>query len=668
VHVADPKEGRWWLAGEEGRGNDRPDEVVDKVLAAFKPWFELRKARHTAYMGEYGVSRQDYGQTTNRPLAEDINFAHATNVIDTVVTKVCKSRIVPMALTSGGAWEERQKAKQFNRFISGLFWEAGVFDNDYRWTTDALIKDCGVAKVVERGGKCVIERCDPDSVFWDPGEALMTGRVRTSYEESFIDRYQLLALMKKWGGEANSPEARKHVLELRYEGADDPVYNSPHNQDLIRVREAWHLPSGTGEKDGKHCICVKGYTLVLEDYDFEHLPHVFLTRQFPLYGLTAPPMMAKLLGPQREFDRLMEKLREGHSLLGSPHVFVRRQAKINKAEIDNVPGTIIEVDDPNGDIKEWNPAPANQQTYNFADTILANMEKAAGLPETNISGKPAEGITAAKAIQLLDDIVAEKLVQFIRCREAFYCAMAERALEVVRTCSTGGDYTVLAETKEGRRLEKIEFKEVDIPVGSYKLKVFPTSFLSQSPAARYEFLSEMRQRNDIDELEFRQLLDMPDLEAENDLETSTLDIIDQTIDAILSRGLAPVAEAFDDHVLIVQRGAKAYNLARLRAPEPGTAEYRKFLPRLRALKEYILSAKFYLEPPPEAAPGMVDPATGAPPPVDPATGMPMQAPMDAGIMSGIPQGPMGPPPVPIAPGTPPGQNPFVPPAEALSNF
>ena len=119
-----------------------------------------------------------------------------------------------------------------------------------------------------------MERCDPDNIYWDPGEALLTGKVRTIYEEHFIDRFQFLSMMEEWGcGE----DLCKYVKELRYEGKDDPVYNSPHNQDLVRVRESWHLPSGKGAKDGKHVVCVKGATLLLEEYDSELLPHVILT-------------------------------------------------------------------------------------------------------------------------------------------------------------------------------------------------------------------------------------------------------------------------------------------------------------------------------------------------------------------------------------------------------
>ena len=654
----DPRDGRWWLTGEEGVGKQKPHEVIDKVISAVKPFFDARKQLHDSYMREYGISKEKYGQTTNRPWEEDIEFSHAANVIDTVVTKVCKSRIVPMALTSGGSYGDRRKAKLFNRLISGLFWESGVFENDYRWSTDCLVKDCGAAKVVARGGRVVVERLDPDSLYWDPAEAYLTGKVRTIYEESFIDRFRLLELLKEW--DADTPENVKHVQEVLYESTDDPMYASAHNVDLVRVREAWHLPSGKGAKDGKHCVTVKDLTLVMEDYDEESLPHELLTNKLPVYGLTSPPLMAKIIGPQREYNRLMESFRNAHATLGRPSVFLRRQANINKAEVDDVAGSFIMVDDPATDVREWNPQPLHPQNYDWAQNILSNMEKVASVPETNLAGKPPEGISAAKALQLLDDIVAEKLTQFIRAREKFYCNIAEKCLQVSRRLAgSGGTYKVLAETGEHRELEEVNLADCDIPIGSYRLKVFPTSFLSQSPSARYEFLSEMRQRGDIDELEFRQLVDMPDLDAENDLETATVDIIDQCVEAILSRGLAFTAEAFDDHVLIVQRGSKAYNLARLRAPEQGTKEYKQHRERLRALKEYILSAMHWLKKKEDedkaniaaqqaamAQPGMVP-------------GMPQ----DMGMAGQVPFSPQAAPPPQQAPGTPPGTNPFAPPGE-----
>lgn len=657
--MQDPRDGRWWLAGEDGVGADKPHEVIDKVIASVKPWFDERKQRHREYLKVYGISGDRYGQTTNRPQEERLEYQHAANVVDTVVTKVCKSRIVPMALTTGGTFSERRRAKLFNRFISGLFWEAGVFENDYRWSTDAMVLDCGVAKVCDRGGRVCVERVDPDCLFWDPAEAYLAGKVRTLYEESFVDRFRLIELLRDWG--FDSEENVAHVRDVMYEAKDDPSYASPHNADLVRVREAWHLPSGKGAKDGKHAFTVKDRTIFIEDYDEEFFPHELLTSKMPLRGLTSPPLMAKLIGPQREYDQVTQKFRESHALMGVPRLLVRRGANINKAEVDDVPAAIIECDDPVNDIKEWNATPIHPDTYNYAASILQNMEKSAGVPETNLQGKPPEGISAAKALQLLDDLVAEKLTQFIRCRENFYCNIAEKCLALARRLASGGKYKVVAETHESRLIEEVDLESCNIPMGSYRLKVMPTSFLSQSPAARYEFLSEMRSRGDIDELEFRQLVDMPDLDAENDLETATVDIVDQSIEAILTRGLAFTAEAFDDHILIVQRGSKAYNLARIRAPEPSSKEYPEYRDRLRALKEYILSGMHWLKKKEdEAAANQQAQAAAA------GAGAPPGGPMDMGPAGMVPGNPAVPPPGGPPPGAPPPVNLFAPAAQ-LSN-
>ena len=145
--MQDPRDGRWWLAGEDGVGTDKPHEVIDKVIASVKPWFDERKQRHREYLKVYGISGDRYGQTTNRPQERSVWSTSMRPTSLTLLSQGLQKPHRPMALTTGGTFSERRRAKLFNRFISGLFWEAGVFENDYRWSTDAMVLDCGVAKV-----------------------------------------------------------------------------------------------------------------------------------------------------------------------------------------------------------------------------------------------------------------------------------------------------------------------------------------------------------------------------------------------------------------------------------------------------------------------------------------------------------------------------------------
>ena len=103
------------------------------------------------------------------------------------------------------------------------------------------------------------------------------------------------------------------------------------------------------------------------------------------------------------------------------------------------------------------------------------------------------------------------------------------------------------------------------------------------------------------------MLDLPDLQAENDLDLSDLQIIDRNIEAILVRQFPIIAEPFDNLAMILQRGVKAYNLARLNDADPVALEL---------LRRYIQSAQDLqaaAAAPPPPAPGAAPGPEGLPP-------------------------------------------------------
>jgi len=337
---------------------------------------------------------------------------------------------------------------------------------------------------------------------------------------------------------------------------------------------------------------------------------------------------------------------------------VRKGGSVELNSIDDVPGTVILCEEPAADIQQFNAQPVHPDLYSYRREVLQDVQLSASIPEMSMSGKPPEGVTAAKALAALDDIVAEKLGQPLRCRERLLVDLGERVLEKVGEIAKRhrGKYVVRSEN--GHYLEELNWNDIKLPIGSYRLKCFPTNFLSQTPSVRYERLSEMHGNGEITELEFRALSEIPDLEADNDLETAPQDLVDMCIDAIMTKGETFLAEAFDDHALIVQRGAKAYNLARVQAPDKKEEpeKYREHTVRLKCLANYINSAINWLKPP---APSPNQAMGGPPQPTGPA---PM------GDMG--PMGMMPPPGAPLPPAPPPGVNPFGPsagPGEAISN-
>jgi hypothetical protein len=61
----------------------------------------------------------------------------------------------------------------------------------------------------------------------------------------------------------------------------------------------------------------------------------------------------------------------------------------------------------------------------------------------------------------------------------------------------------------------------------YRLRVYPISNLAKQPSAKFEQILSMAQYQLIDKTMLRKLLDMPDLDAEEDLQNAPLDAVDQ---------------------------------------------------------------------------------------------------------------------------------------------
>jgi hypothetical protein len=677
ITIPNDRDSRFWIrAGEEGRRLDvKPHQLLDAWVDSISGWHEERRNRILEYLREYGISYENYGQSTQRPTDDNIKVGLVENAVDTAAIKVCKTKIIPFVITRGGTLTERENAKLANRFLAGCFEESDVFALDRKAVKDALIGDLGILKVCEREERVMVERGNPLNVWWDPEEALLTGKVSRFVEDHYVDKYQLVEMVKDWHArgkledcvdEEDLEKVIQDIVSAQYDARDSAYFQRTSGvTDVVMLREAWHLKSSSKAKDGRHLLTLKGKrTLVFEDFHEEELPHVFYTRKDPQYGLTSPGMVSAIFSLQREHSEVVDRIRDGHRSNGVNRIIIRTGSEI--LPLDDTPGAIYHTADPNGDVRDWPGIPVPPQTYEYEDRLVQRLQMTAGIPEMQMNGKLPEGITAAKSISMLTDIVTERLSPTITARESASQGLARRILSAVRRIAKRhrGKYVVRTDSESGKVLEDIDWREIELPVGSYRLAIFPTNFLSQTPAARYEYLSEMRGKGEISDAEFRSLSEIPDLENQSDLDTAPQDVVDKCIEGILSKGKVFVAESFDDHQLIVIRGKNAYNLARLQCPDldEDPEGYRYHQKCLKRLANYINSAANWLKPP-EQAPGAA--AGGMPPPPDPMGGsmMPpgMPPPMDP-MMGAAPFAPPMPGP-PMG-----GPNPFGPgPEELMSN-
>lgn len=621
-----PNDIRWWLAREEGFPGEPHDHAFRWIDCQRSDTQRRREqAKRNAQLMDCDLSPFGIGSSTT-VTTEDVPRQNIIlNAADTIAAKWSNQRIVPMAVTEGATYDEQQRAEEFNRGIDALFDLCGVYANDHLWCQDALAYSAAVAKVTMRNGEPLVERIFEWELFVDPREAARGWRGVRSIGHLFpMDKLVFLAER----GDGLSDEQRQRILDGTMSRDDASLFClSEGTSDQVIVAELWHLPSGPEAKDGKYFLGTRDVTAKFDAYEREGFPLKALYEKKPSIGVWQRPMVTRQAPTQREHDKITQKLQDCHDLLGVPRLRVFNGARVNKSELDDEVGSIINVDGAPGSVEDWNAQPAHPDTYTYQSKLEAIPLRTEGVSEMAAQGLVPAGMRDAsgKAIQAYVDEGSERLVPRFRLREEFYVGIGELLLDALR--ESGGKYVV--QIVDGKRMRLVPFKDLDIGRDKYRLRVQPTSFLQHTPSAKYQQLAEMRERGDITPVEFRKLSGLPDLLAQNELDTAAQDIVDKTIAKILRDGTAMTVLPFDNHELILERGTKAVNLARVRDEDPTKLEHliayvQQAFDAIEAKKAKLAAAAAAAAPPPGLMPppGGPMPPAGAPPPMPPPGPMP----------------------------------------------
>ena len=140
------------------------------------------------------------------------------------------------------------------------------------------------------------------------------------------------------------------------------------------------------------------------------------------------------------------------------------------------------------------------------------------------------------------------------------------------------------------------------------MKVYPTSLLPTTPAAKLQKVIEMVQAGMIDNQEARGLLDYPDLEAVNQLATASSEGIKLMIEEMVEHGRYHPPEPFMNLSMAIAMIQSAYLRAKINnAPEENLDLLRRFMQE--AIDMLSTMAQGATAP----APAMAGPGMGAPP-------------------------------------------------------
>jgi hypothetical protein len=528
------------------------------------------------------------------------------NMIGAVTSKIAsKSKPKASFLTEEGNYEQRMEAESLEKFVGGVFYQAGLYPELPECFRDACKYGTTFLKACEENGRCTLERVNPKEMVVDDGEG-QDLKPRNIYQRRYIDRLVLAAL---WGtGDDDRALLIKNAIEVCPRDSDDVEAGYRTTADQVLVTEAWHL----GETDkvaGRHCIVIEGATLLDEEW-WDPFPFAVLrwTRgQDAYFGVG---LAEELRGIQNQINKLLQQIERGHHLI-TGHYLVQ-SGSILKAQINNDLASIMTY---TGSKPEYQaPVIIAPEIYNHLWQLYAKAFEISGISQLQATGVKPAGLDSGEAQRVYNDTQSERFLEVGQAYEEF---VVEAARQVIRCAKRiGGSYKVRA-VEEGQLSGVIDWSEIKLPEDDYVIQVKPSSMLPTTVAGKTAWVEMYAKDGQIPADELMDLVADPDTAAYRKRKNAPKRIIERNIGQMLKTGKAIAPQPMDNHQLALRLVNEAYHEARL----DGVPE-----PKLQLLRNYLAVTQTYL---PKPAPDNAAPS----PPMDPMAPPPP------------PMGPQGPPPM-----------------------
>lgn len=587
---------RWWpdVDGSEFDGSPSTPRHEKLIPAAYLVW--MRNAARRAQWFYYARLYGGFDQALAGPIGgldpiSTIPGSAPYNVIrsttNTLTAKVIKNRPSPYFLPVDADSKLRKRVQYLNRFSVGLLRKHAYYRKRHIQVRDAGLFGTGHLLVARDRRRISIENLLPWEVNVDPSEARYNDP-RTLYLIRFLDKGVLKMRYPKHADDIESAP----VLDEAFQPVSDVFAMS----NRCTVVEAIHLPSGPGALDGRRTVCLLDATLSDKRYDRPDFPISRLVKDPSISGWWGLGMGDELSGFQDRISMMDERLEYAHRTVGGQFWLVPEGSQMLDADFTDDIGVTIR-HTPGLPPVAVNPEPVNEQTYDYFRQLIVDPYSFSGVSTMSAQSQKPAGVTAALALQTLDDIETDRFIGFQRDDEECVLDTTRLALHEVREVARRyGDFEVLSAGRGAG--EKILWKrDVDLEEDSYVAQEWAISLLPKTPAAKLQRLLELGANGYFDKPTVLRYMELPDTTQEEALMLSPRDVCDAQIAAMLShedpfseQAFLPPSEHQDcDYAL--QRADAFYNKISADAVDKGTWHDPLLQRRLRNLDKYMQLAK-----------------------------------------------------------------------------
>jgi hypothetical protein len=565
-----------------------------------------------------------------------LTFNVIQSCIDTVAAKIGRSRPRAQFLTERGVWSLKKQSRDLTQLVDGILdandWHA---NEAARVFVDATLFGSGAPYVCGDSDtdEVVVERVVPDELLFDETEAMHGLRgLWNLFRKKHIHRQVLLRLF---------PKAAAAIKRAKGARPGETEGYTPMASEMIPVWHGWHRASKRGADDGRYIVAIEDDDGVLTSKKWKRttFPFPMWSWQPPIVGMWGRSLAEELLPLQMKIKDLIEVIDEGQKLMCVPRLYVQ-DGLVNEDHIQNLVASVVKVSgSPQSAVYETVGKGASPEMYQDLQTWIERAFQKTGISQLSASAEKPEGVGSAVAMRELLDREDMRFATVGQRWEQFHVRLAECIVDTADELYQ--DRKVSVQVPGEKFLKSIDWKRVDLGKNRFIVRVMPVSSMPTTPGAKKQYVRELYEDQAIDKAQYLQLLELPDTASTVSLITSTLDIVDRSIELMVEDGTPQRPEPYSDLSIARARVMQAYLVAKLDgAPEK----------RLDLMRRYVARCNEMLEPPeapqqPGAMPAPMPPMPPGPMPPGPPGPMPGPLPEGVGPALGI----AAPEPVPPVP-------------------
>jgi hypothetical protein len=479
---------------------------------------ELGSLNIANYITNVG-SGSDASSQNQTNAANRVSLNVIKSCVDTLCAKIAKNKIKVQFLTSGGTLEQQTRGRQLTKFMFGHQQETNAMELYKLAFRDALIFGTGFVKTIREGGKIRKERVFPDEVMTDPADGYY-GNPRTLYQRRFVAKATLAEMFPE---HAETIGAAQQVDMFRGDAVEP----------MLLVVEAWRLPC---EEKGRRVLAIDGCALIDEEYKHDYFPFAVMRYSEPLLGFFGGSLPEEIAGIQLEINRVCRHIQECQRLISYPRIFVEMSSKVNPGHFVNGIGTFVPYSGTAPQVST--PQAVGAEVYNWLETLIRRAYEMSGISMLSANSQKPTGLDSGKALMVYNDIESERFVLLGQAFEKFIVD------DCLRSCMLFRDGDVVSSAAKMEGLEKLRWGDIKLPNDQYLMQTFPVSSLPNTPAAKLQMVTDLKNEGYIQPEEAAELLDYPDLDSNAMVRLSPLKLIRKALENALLDGEYTPPEPF----------------------------------------------------------------------------------------------------------------------------